>query len=61
VSDLATALGLLLVIEGIALAAMPGMLRRLAETLAALPETTQRIGGLIAAGLGLLLVWLVRG
>jgi uncharacterized protein YjeT (DUF2065 family) len=60
-SDLATALGLLLVVEGIALAAVPGMLRRLTENLAALPETTQRIGGLIAAGLGLLLVWLVRG
>jgi uncharacterized protein len=60
-SDLATALGLVLVIEGIALAVVPGMLRRLTETLAALPETTQRTGGLVAAGLGLLLVWLVRG
>ena len=60
-SDLATALGLLLVVEGIALAAVPGMLRRLTENLALLPETTQRIGGLMAAGLGLLLVWLVRG
>jgi uncharacterized protein len=60
-SDLATALGLVLVIEGIALAVFPGMLRRLTETLATLPETTQRIGGLVAAGLGLLLVWLVRG
>lgn len=60
-SDLVAMLGLLLMIEGIALAAMPGMLRRLAETLAVLPETTQRIGGLVAAGLGLLLVWLVRG
>ena len=60
-SDLATALGLLLVIEGIALAAIPGMLRRFTETLAVLPETTQRIAGLVAAGVGLLLVWLVRG
>lgn len=60
-SDLATALGLVLVIEGIALALFPGMLRRLAETLAAAPDTVQRIGGLAAAGLGLLLVWLVRG
>jgi len=60
-SDLSTALGLVLVIEGIALAIAPGMLRRLAETLSALPEPVQRGGGLAAAGLGLLLVWLVRG
>jgi uncharacterized protein YjeT (DUF2065 family) len=60
-SDLATALGLLLVIESIALAAIPGMLRRFTETLATLPETNQRIAGLVAAGIGLLLVWVVRG
>ncbi|HWA45504.1 MAG TPA: DUF2065 domain-containing protein [Hypericibacter adhaerens] len=60
-SDLATALGLVLVIEGVTLALFPGMLRRLAETLAALPDTAQRAGGLAAAGIGLLLVWLVRG
>jgi uncharacterized protein YjeT (DUF2065 family) len=60
-ADLATALGLVLVIEGITLAAMPGMLRRLVETLSTLPETALRAGGLAAAAIGLLLVWLVRG
>jgi uncharacterized protein YjeT (DUF2065 family) len=60
-SDLIALLGLLLMIEGIALAAAPGMLRRLVENLSALPEMTQRVGGLMAAVLGLLLVWLVRG
>ncbi|MFZ5790777.1 MAG: DUF2065 family protein [Pseudomonadota bacterium] len=60
-ADLATALGLVLVIEGITLAAMPGMLRRLVETLSTLPETVLRAGGLAAAAIGLLLVWLVRG
>lgn len=60
-TDLATALGLVMMIEGITLAAAPGMLRRLAETLSTLPETMLRAGGLVAAAIGLLLVWLVRG
>jgi len=60
-TDLLSALVLVLVIEGIAVAVAPGMLRRAADTLSALPEPVRRTGGLAAAGLGLLLVWLVRG
>jgi uncharacterized protein YjeT (DUF2065 family) len=60
-TDLLSALGLVLVIEGIAVAVAPGILRRAADSLSALPEPVRRAGGLAAAGLGLLLVWLIRG
>ena len=59
--DLLTALGLVAVIEGLALALAP---RRLDEVLAALaqlsPEARRTIG-LGAVALGVLVVWIARG
>lgn len=59
--DLGAALGLVLVIEGLVLALMPGMPRRMMAALAAAPETRVRIGGIVAIALGVAVVWLVRG
>jgi len=60
-SDLATALGLVLVIEGLVLALMPEALKRLVAEILAQPSRTLRAGGLISAAIGLAVVWLVRG
>ena len=59
--DLVTALALVLVIEGIALALFADRLERLLTALQAVPPEVLRISGLLAAGLGLFVVWLLRG
>lgn len=60
-SDLVVALGLVLVIEGLVYAAFPsGMKQAIAQALL-LPEGVLRMAGLIAASIGLLIVWFVRG
>ena len=58
---LVTAIGLVLVIEGLAYALFPEGAKRLAAHASALPAGTLRRGGLIAAALGVGAVWLVRG
>ncbi|MBV8775756.1 MAG: DUF2065 domain-containing protein [Alphaproteobacteria bacterium] len=58
--DLLTALALILVIEGIAYALLPDQMKRLAARAARTPPQAMRVGGLIAACLGVLLVWLLR-
>lgn len=60
-SDLVTALGLVLVIEGVLLTLMPGALKRVVAEILTQPERRLRIGGVASAVLGLLIVWLVRG
>ncbi|MCB1490991.1 MAG: DUF2065 domain-containing protein [Rhodobiaceae bacterium] len=61
-SDLAAALGLVLVLEGALYALGPGMVKRLAARVANdMGEAELRIGGLVAAVIGLAVVWLVRG
>ncbi|MSO75349.1 MAG: DUF2065 domain-containing protein [Alphaproteobacteria bacterium] len=59
-SDFVTALGLVLVIEGILYALFPEGMRRMVADLLARPAETLRVGGLLAAALGLTLVWLIR-
>ena len=58
--DLLTALALILVIEGIAYALFPELLRRLAAQTTRTPAQALRIGGLIAAVLGVMFVWALR-
>jgi uncharacterized protein len=58
--DLATALALVLVIEGILLALFPVAIKRLWAQMMALPEAPVRIAGLLAACLGVAAVWLIR-
>lgn len=59
--DLIVALGLVLVIEGLMLAAFPNAVRRAMESMDKLPDSPLRIAGVVGAVVGLLLVWLIRG
>lgn len=54
------ALGLLLAIEGLTLAAFPGAAKRAASAIIEAPEGTLRLLGIFAAVAGVLLVWFVR-
>ncbi len=60
-SDLLTALALVLVIEGLVLAVFADRLDRLLASLAEVPPEVLRVAGLVAAALGLFAVWLIRG
>ena len=59
--DFIAALGLVLVIEGLTFAAFPGTLRRATAKLMEAPEGQLRTAGIVAAVVGLAVVWLVRG
>ena len=60
-SDLIAALGLVLVIEGLLWAAAPTLATRMLHAASETPEQVLRFFGLLAIGLGVLIVWLVRG
>jgi len=57
---LLAALGLLLAIEGLTLAAFPGAAKRAAAAIIDAPEGTLRAVGLASAIAGIVLVWFVR-
>jgi uncharacterized protein len=59
--DLATAIGLVLVLEGLLWAVSPGAMKRAAALALGLADEQLRFGGLAAVAVGVLLVWLVRG
>ena len=58
--DLWTALALVLVIEGVLYALFPEGMKRAAVRALTIPPQALRLGGLAAACLGVVLVWLVR-
>lgn len=58
--DFLTALALILVIEGIVYALFPELMRRLAARTTQTQAQALRIGGLIAAFLGVIIVWVLR-
>jgi len=60
-TDLLTALALVLVIEGLVLALVPDAPRRLVERLAEVPPPLLRLGGVSAVAAGTFCVWLLRG
>lgn len=60
-SDLTVAIGLVLVIEGLLWALVPGAARRMLEIAAETPQNTLQTFGWVAVATGLGLVWLVRG
>lgn len=60
-TDLLTALALVLVIEGLALALLPDKVRMMLARLDEMPPELLRSVGLIAAAAGALFVWLLRG
>lgn len=59
--DLVVAIGLMLALEGLVFAAVPGTAKRLAESALAAPEGMLRITGVVCAVVGVLIVWSVRG
>jgi uncharacterized protein len=61
VLDLATALGLVLVLEGLLLALAPDLLKRVVAEILAHSVQTLRLVGLLSAAAGVIVVWLVRG
>ncbi|MDP7391309.1 MAG: DUF2065 domain-containing protein [Alphaproteobacteria bacterium] len=58
--DFLTAIGLVLVIEGVIYALFPQAMQRMMTQALEMPASTLRIGGLIAAVAGLIVVWLIR-
>lgn len=60
-SDLLTALALMLALEGLAFAAFPGAMRRAMDDVAATPDKVLRVVGFVSAVVGILLVWASRG
>jgi uncharacterized protein YjeT (DUF2065 family) len=58
--DLGTALGLVLVIEGVVYALFPDGMRRVAAQMLAVPAPMLRAVALAAACIGVIVVWLIR-
>ncbi|ASP33741.1 DUF2065 domain-containing protein [Roseibium sediminicola] len=60
-SELVTALGLVLVLEGVLYALVPGGMKAIMRSALETPDQTLRLTGLIAAVIGVFLVWIIRG
>ena len=58
--DFLTAIGLVLVIEGILYALAPEAMKRLMEQMREVPGAVLRAAGLAAVASGVLVVWLLR-
>jgi uncharacterized protein YjeT (DUF2065 family) len=61
VRDFLTAIGLVLVVEGVVYGGFPGLARKLAGEVLSMPENALRLAGLVAIAVGVGVVWLVRG
>ena len=59
--DFYTALGLVLVIEGLIYALFPDGMQRAMRLMQEMPPASLRLAGLVAATIGVVVVWLVRG
>ncbi|QCK86053.1 DUF2065 domain-containing protein [Phreatobacter aquaticus] len=60
-TEFLTALGLVLVIEGLILAAFPARVREALEVMRITPDQQLRIVGLVSAVAGLAVIWWMRG
>jgi uncharacterized protein YjeT (DUF2065 family) len=60
-SDFATAIALVLVLEGLLWALAPDGMKRAAMIALSLENSQLRNGGLVIAAIGVFLVWLMRG
>jgi uncharacterized protein YjeT (DUF2065 family) len=60
ISEIVLALGLVAVIEGLALALAPRRWEELLRTLAAMPADTRRLIGVLLVALGVAIVWFAR-
>jgi uncharacterized protein YjeT (DUF2065 family) len=61
VTDLLTALALMIALEGVLYALFPGGMQAMMRVAIAQPPATLRLAGLLAATVGVLLVWWIRG
>ncbi|MSP82005.1 MAG: DUF2065 domain-containing protein [Alphaproteobacteria bacterium] len=59
-SDFLTAIGLVLVIEGVVYALLPDQAKQALALMMKQPAQTLRIGGLVAVAAGFVIVWAVR-
>jgi uncharacterized protein YjeT (DUF2065 family) len=59
-SELVTAVGLVLIIEGLVYAAAPGRFKAVLARLEQVSDDTLRMGGVIAVALGVAIVWFAR-
>lgn len=60
-ADFLTGIAFFLIIEGLVYALAPSALKRMADYLPRIPESQLRGSGLAAVGLGVLMVWFIRG
>jgi uncharacterized protein len=60
-SDLATSIALVFVIEGILYSLFPEGMKRVVTQVTVLPVSALRLSGLIVAAVGVVAVWLIRG
>ncbi|MGB7214678.1 MAG: DUF2065 domain-containing protein [Gammaproteobacteria bacterium] len=60
-ADLAVAIGLVLVIEGLLWAVAPGLAIMMLKKAAQTPERSLRLAGWVAVAVGFAIVWLIRG
>ena len=60
-TDLLAALALAIVIEGLLYAAFPEQMKKMLASIQSRPASTIRAAALACAGLGLVLLWFVRG
>jgi uncharacterized protein YjeT (DUF2065 family) len=58
--ELVTAIGLVLVIEGLLYAVAPGRLKSLAEFASRIPDDMLRNAGIVAVAAGVVVVWAAR-
>jgi uncharacterized protein len=59
-SEFVTAIGLVLVLEGLLYALAPNTVKQMMAMMDKLPPDTLRTGGLAAAAFGVVVVWLAR-
>ena len=60
-SEIATAIGLVLALEGALYALFPELMKRMAHQVLESPGDSLRVVGVISVAIGVALVWLVRG
>ena len=59
--ELFSALALVLVLEGLVYAAFPEQMKKVLASIQTMPASTIRAAALACAGVGLVLLWLLRG